>query len=337
MRPRHVGEHVVAALQPLDLGGQVVGDVLVEPVGQRGVEHLRARGVALAELLGGTHPLDQGCGDRLAGRVGGEGGEHVVVPGPLLEHLGGGLDEVPLGRHPGEPHQVLVTAQHVVDQVAELVEQGHHLVVLHQPPREVADQHPLGQLAPRHPGDQVELRGMGVLAGPGVQVEVDPAERASRFATGRTADHVVRRHVLVPARRVGHLHVGQVEQPAGDLEQTAAHPGEVEVAPDRLGVDVEPLATHHLAVEALVDPVHGLGVGPVDTDPVEQHAQVAVSGLGGQCGDLLDERRDGLPGADHLDLGVEAGPVGVARAAGRSPDARSAGRGARRRSPARPG
>ena len=72
-----------------------------------------------------------------------------MVPGPLLEHLRGRLDEVPLGGDAGEPHPLAGAAEHVVHEVAELVEQRDDVVVLHQPAREVADQHALGQLAAR--------------------------------------------------------------------------------------------------------------------------------------------------------------------------------------------
>src|SRR6476659_5929473 len=61
-------------------------------------------------------------------------------------------------------------------EVAELVEQRDHVVVLHQRLREVADQHPLGELATGDPGGEAELGRVAVLAGPRVQVEVDPSE-----------------------------------------------------------------------------------------------------------------------------------------------------------------
>ena len=112
--------------------GEVVGLVDVEVVGQRRVEHLRARVVALAEVVGAPHRLDQLGRDRLARGVAGEGREHVGVPRPLLEHLARRLDEVPLGRDTGEPDPLLPAGEHVVDEVAELVEERHDLVVLHE-------------------------------------------------------------------------------------------------------------------------------------------------------------------------------------------------------------
>ena len=114
--------------------------------------------------------------DRLAGRVGREAAQHLGVPRPLLEHLARRLDEVPLGRDAGEAGPLAVAAEHVVHQVPELVEQRHHVVVLHQPAREVADQRALGQLPAGDAVGERELRGVLVLALARVQVEVDPAE-----------------------------------------------------------------------------------------------------------------------------------------------------------------
>ena len=106
--------------------------------------------------------------------------QHVGVPRPLLEHLARRLDEVPLGGDAGEPHPLLAAAEDVVDQVAELVEQGDDVVVLHQSAREVADEHALGQLAVGDAPDQVELGGVLELALARVQVEVDPADAGGR-------------------------------------------------------------------------------------------------------------------------------------------------------------
>ena len=166
----------VALLQLDHPRGQVGRPLGVEPVGHRRVEHLLPGLGALAEVVGRAHPLDQVGRDRLAGRVGREGLQDVGVPGPLLEHLARRLDEVPLGGDAGEPGPADVPAEHVVDQVAELVEERHHVVVLHQAGAEVADQRALGQLAAGHAVGDRELRGVLVLALARVQVEVDPAE-----------------------------------------------------------------------------------------------------------------------------------------------------------------
>ena len=180
--------------------------------------------------------------------VAGERGEHVGVPRPLLQHLAGRLDEVPLGGHAGEPQPLPLPAEHVVDEVAELVEQGDDLVVLHQAAGEVAHQHALGQLAAGDALDHVELGGVLELALAGVEVEVDAADPLAG------QPDVVARHLVVPgagllARDRGPL---EPEQPAGDVEEALADLLEGEVGAHDLAVDVVLLATHELGVVARV-------------------------------------------------------------------------------------
>ena len=88
----------------------------------------------------------------------------------------------------------LIAAQHVVHQVAELVEQGHDVAVLDQALREVADQRALGQLAAGDSADQVELRRVLELSVARVQVEIDPPDQRP------VGEDVVGLHVRVPYR-----------------------------------------------------------------------------------------------------------------------------------------
>ena len=124
---------------------------------ERRVEHLLPHVEPLAELVGGLHPLHQLGRDRLAGLVVlGERLQRLGRPDPLLEHLRRRLDEVPLGRDARDAGPPRVAAEHVVQQVAELVEERLDVGVLHQRRlgaglREVADQHALGQLRPALP------------------------------------------------------------------------------------------------------------------------------------------------------------------------------------------
>ncbi len=201
-----------------------------------------------------------------------------------------------------------------MDEVPELVEEGRDVRVLHQPAREVAHEHALGELVelarPAHAAGQVELRRVLVLALARVQVEVDPAEGAGALVVGE--QDVVRRHVRVPHDGVRRGAVGEAEEAAGDVEQALAHPTEVEVPAHLLGVDVEPLAAHGLGVEGQVGGVDGARVRHVLAHPLEQDLPVAPAGLLGRGGDPVDEGRDRRALLDHLDLGVERGPVGVA-------------------------
>ena len=62
-----------------------------------------------------------------------------------------------------------------MEQVPELVEQRDDVRVLHQPAREVADEHPFGKLPARYTRYEIELRGVLVLPVAWVQVEIDAA------------------------------------------------------------------------------------------------------------------------------------------------------------------
>ena len=89
-----------------------------------------------------------------------------------------------------------MAAEHVVHEVAELVEHRDDVVVLHQRGLvdrrigEVADEHALGELLAAHAVLERELRRVLVLALARMHVEVDPAE------------------LLAAAHDVEHLHVG---------------------------------------------------------------------------------------------------------------------------------
>ena len=102
------------------------------------------------------------------------------------------------------PGPARVAAEHVVQQVAELVEEGLHRVVLHQ--RRLAARRAAGSCtsarprAARWPRDAVgqrELRVVLVLALARMHVEVDAAEQLLAL------DDVVGLDVGVPHRRVG--------------------------------------------------------------------------------------------------------------------------------------
>ena len=62
----------------------------------------------------------------------GEGLEHPRIPAPLLEHLRRRLDEIPLGRDARDGLPLLVSAEHRVEQVSELVEEGTDVAEFHE-------------------------------------------------------------------------------------------------------------------------------------------------------------------------------------------------------------
>ena len=104
-----------------------------------------------------------------------------------------------------------------------------------------------------------------------MQVEVDPADPGRR---PRSTSYVATSSCHVGG--VGDLDVLDVEEPAGHVEQPGPHLREVEVGPDLLGVDVEPLAAQHLGVEQLVDAVDGAELGVVLPQAGQQHVEVAA-------------------------------------------------------------
>ena len=283
----------------------------VQPVGQRGVEHLRAGQETLAELvrrLHGRHQLDRN-GHPFG--VGGERAQHGGVPRPLLQQLAGGLDEVPLGRYAREAHPPLLAADDVVNQVAELVKQGHHVAVIHEATGKVAHQHALGQLRVEHAGHHVEVGRVVVLALAWVQVEVNPAQRGAVIGG---AD-VVGGHVGVPRVGVGRRNrrEPQPEQPRGHLEQPVVHLGEVEVASHLRGVHPVALAFDQFGV---VPPVRHVDDALAVLDgPLAQHGDLTFAGRQRGGADGVDELCDRRPTADHLDFGVVVGPVGIAQQA----------------------
>ncbi len=174
-----------------------------------------------------------------------------------------------------------------------------------RPRGQIADERALGQLPARDAGAHRELCGVLELALARMQVQVDPPDR------GAVTEHVVRDDVLVPQRHVGGP-VVDAEQPAGHVEQTGAHGGEIEVRPDALGVDLVALAADERLEVVAVRGVQRRLARVVAASPFEQDVVVALRRLGGVGSGLVDELEDGLAAADHLDLGVVVGPVGIA-------------------------
>ena len=237
-----------------------------------------------------------------------EGRQHVGVPGPLLQHLAGRLDEVPLGRDAGEAGPPALAGEDVVDEVAELVEERHDLVVLHQAPVEVAHQHALGELLAGDALDHVELGRVLELALARVQVEVDPPD------AGAVEVDVVAGDLVVPGAGVlaRDGRPPEAEEPAGDVEEALADLLEREVGAHDLAVDVVLLPPDELGVVARVVGGHGVRGRVVDALALEEDADLVAGPLLGRLADPVDEVGDGLAVADHLDLGVVVGPRVVA-------------------------
>ena len=113
-----------------------------------------------------------------------EGAEEVGVLEELFEHLRGDFDEVAFGGDAALAGPALAAAEDLVHQMAELVEVGDDVGVLHQRGvargglGKVADQRCFGDLAADDSADQGTLGEPLALALAGVHVEVDLADDA---------------------------------------------------------------------------------------------------------------------------------------------------------------
>ena len=100
----------------------------------------------------------------------------------LLEHLRGRLDEVALDTEGAGAGEGDLAADHMMHEVAELVQEDHDIAVLHQTrvargaAREVAHQHALGKLAAVNAGGERLGGEPFVLALARMHVEVDAPE-----------------------------------------------------------------------------------------------------------------------------------------------------------------
>ena len=179
------------------------GILIVQIERERGVVELRTHPVGAAEGSGQFHLPDGLRGKRLAGLiVPGECLQQLLVAEKLFQHLRGHFDEVAFGGKAGESRPLGLSAQDGVHQVAELVKESDHVLVLQQSRdrllvarREVADQRCFGQCAATHPGDDWCGGEPLVLALAGMHVEIEAA------CVPAAVEDIEDRHVGVPGRR----------------------------------------------------------------------------------------------------------------------------------------
>ena len=138
------------------------------------------------------HAGEDVVGDGLAGLVvAGEGADQLGVFEELFEHLGGDFDEVAFGGDAGLAGPALAAAEDLVHEVAELVEAGDDVRVLHEAGvagcglREVADERGFGELLVEDAADEGALAEPLALAFAGVHVEVDAADGLVVGGAGR--------------------------------------------------------------------------------------------------------------------------------------------------------
>ncbi len=192
-------------------------------------EHdLAQRRHAVLEVLGGQHAVEQRVRQRLAGLdVAGHAREHFPLPAEVLHELRGQLYRIPFHAVDARHAQLVHLREHVVQAVAEFVEEGDDLVVREQR-RLVADRagEVAGEVGHRglHTGVGQHLAAAGVvhpgaaaLAVTGVQVDVELRQQLAlrRFDAEEA-------HVGVP-------HLGRLradlhgEQRLHDVEQAVQH------------------------------------------------------------------------------------------------------------------
>ena len=196
--------------------------------------------------------------------------QHVPLPAEVLHELAGQFDRVPFDAADAGDAELVRPRQHVVQAVAELVEQGDDVVVRQQrrlavdAVGEVADQVgdrrlQLAVVGAQPAGAHVVHPGAAALAGARRGVEVELADQlvlASRVALD--AVELARSGCQTGAwsRRMRHL-----EQRLDDLEQAGQHLGRGEVLLDLLLAEG---VARFLELLADVGPVPGLRVGEAE-------------------------------------------------------------------------
>jgi len=166
--------------------------------------------------------------------------QHIPLPAEVLHELAWQLDRVAFHTRDAGNRQLLDLRQHVVQAVAELVEQRDDVVVAQQRRlavqrwREVAHQvrhRKLQRAVGSAPAGAAFVHpGAGTLARSRVEVEV---ERGHGFAA---APDAVVAHAVVPDRR-DFFADGDAEQRLDELEQAAQHMRLGEVLPDLLAAE----------------------------------------------------------------------------------------------------
>ena len=145
------------------------------------LRHVLEAEVKIARLV---HLLDQLARNHVSVLVLRELGQRVIIVDPVFEHLRGRLDEVPLDVGARFALPVLGAAKHVVEQMAELVEEGLDVAVLHQPSGVIAlghvhHQRADGHCLARNPVTQRHRVCMGVFARARVRIDVYLADKVA--------------------------------------------------------------------------------------------------------------------------------------------------------------
>src|SRR4030095_2114614 len=161
-----------------------------------------------------------------------------------------------LRRDAGQRRPALMAAEDRVEQVAELVEEGHDVVVLHEPrialrsAGEVADETCLGELQACNAGPDVELRSVVELPGPRMEIEEEPAEKRLPVV------NLIGLDARIPHVRMLDAPVGDAVELGRDVEHSLLHAFEGEVGAGRAGIEVGVALPDELLVVAYFPAVY---------------------------------------------------------------------------------
>ena len=316
LQHRHLGADLAEQRHDVGHGRVVLG--VQQHVEQRKLDLSQGLHAAL-EVLGGQHLVEQRTRQRLAGvHMGRHVLEHVPFPAEILHELAGQLHRIPFDAANAGDITLVHLRQHVVQSMAELMEQGGHVVMREQCRAAV---HGIGKIA--HQVRHRRLQAAGVRAQPAgahivhpgaaalararrrIQVELANQLRPGRVTGGLGALDPVESHTRMPQRRFV-LADRHFKQGLHDLEQTSQHLGRGEILLDLLlieGVagflelfaDVSHIPGLQRLVHAHVAGSEGLQVGQV--------ALREGTRLGGELAQKSDDllRRLGHLGGDrHL-------------------------------------
>ena len=228
------------------------------------------------EVARRQHAVEQRARQRLAGvDMGGQARQHLPFPAEVFHELAGQFDRVPLDAGDAGHRQFFDLGQHVVQAVAEFVEQRDHVVVGQQRRfvadrrREVADQMRHRRLQRGAVGalpaaaHHVHPR-TRALAGAGVGIEVELADQLrcaiTRGLAGGGPLDAVEAHAVVPHRR-GVEPDAHIEQGLDDVKQAVEHPRFGEVLLHRLFAEGVARFLQLLGHEVLVP---GLQIGQAE-------------------------------------------------------------------------
>ena len=217
------------------------------------VLHLPERVQPGVETARGDECAPLGLRNRHTGRdVSAHAREHLRQPGVVFHELARQLDGVPGHAVDTGDARISDARQHVMQAVAELVEQRHHVVVGQQrrppPLRRQRIAHQVGdrqreRAVELHAADAVVHPGAAALVGARAGIEVKAGERR---AVGRA--HLEVAHVGVPHRHATALLQPHAVQASGDFEQALQHPRQRQVLAQLLLRDLQAAVLQALGI-----------------------------------------------------------------------------------------